>query len=161
MNKTILLSLVIVSSLVFTGCTAQNNTEVISQLAKNIKDHQIVELKFDDRSLFVEAVTSPESITLGLGNRDEIGSDGMLFVLPDRQVANFWMHGMRFDLDMVWIDGSTIVGIAKNARAPENPNSMALPTYSSEVPVTHVLELPAGKSDQLNLQIGNTVQFVF
>lgn len=108
--------------------------------------------------LRVEAVTTPESITQGLSGRTEIGSEGMLFVLPERRAASFWMRDMLFDLDMVWIDGSVVVKIdeAVPAPAPGAPLS-ELPSYSSEVPVTHVLELPSGKAGELGISEGSLI----
>jgi uncharacterized membrane protein (UPF0127 family) len=141
------------------GCATNNAPVVTTDVGESaIQDREIITLQIGETTLSVEAVTSFESITLGLGNRDEIGSDGMLFFLPEKRVANFWMHGMRFPLDMVWIDGNTIVGIESNVPAPTDPSSSALPTYSSEVPVTHVLELPAGKAAELKLKTGMEVK---
>lgn len=153
--------LIVLSALVFTACASIQQP---TSIAKNdvvkksdIADNQIIELKIGSQHLSVEVVTSSESIIKGLGGRDEIGSDGMLFVLPERRVATFWMHGMRFALDMVWIDGNKIVGIEKNVPAPLNPNSTNLPIYSSKVSITHVLELPAGKADELGIKLGEMV----
>lgn len=149
MKKIILVVLLSAMSLV--GCTKQTSNLIT---ANDIADNQIISIKVGETPLSVEAVTSIESITKGLGERDQIGSDGMLFFMPERREANFWMHGMRFPLDMIWIDENKIVGIEKNVPAPEDPSSFSLPSYSSKVPVTHVLELPAGKSDELKLVSG-------
>lgn len=156
------LKIIIVSFFVIllVGCANENSNPVTTNTVESaIKDRQLIEVIVGEVTLSVEAVTSPESITLGLGQRDEIGSDGMLFFLPEKRVANFWMHGMRFPLDMVWIDEGKIVGIEKDVPAPVDPSSTALPTYSSKVPVTHVLELPAGKADELGISEHMTVEY--
>lgn len=121
----------------------------------------VVPLSINNHGLFVEVVKTPASITLGLGGRTEIGRDGMLFVLPERRVATFWMKDMLFDLDMVWIDGDTIVGITANVPAPQlGAEDSELPTYPSQVPVTHVLEVPAGTAGANGYAIGQTVRFL-
>ncbi len=126
---------------------------------KSVGDRELVQITIGDTTLEVEAVTTPSSITQGLSGRSEIGSEGMLFVMPDRRVVSFWMPDMQFDLDMVWIDGGTIAGITSNVPKPAPGQGRdALPSYSSIVPVTHVLEIPAGRASELGLLTGQTVQ---
>ena len=121
-------------------------------------DRSIVSLQIADQPFSVEVVNSAESITLGLSGRSEIGHDGMLFVLPRRQVASFWMKDMLFDLDLVWIDGDTIVGVTANVPAPESGMPLTqLPSYSSTVPVTHVLEIPAGTAQEKGWSAGTPI----
>lgn len=153
--------MIVLTTVFIAGCTKtaqlpSNNTEVPTA---EVKDHQLIPIEINGKPLTVEAVISIESITEGLGDRDSIGSDGMLFFLPDRQVATFWMHGMRFPLDFVWIDDNKIVGIEKNVPAPSDPTSMTLPTYSSKVPVAQVLELPAGRAEELGLSANMIIQY--
>lgn len=152
----------VILSIFFTGCqylnSSSENTTILEQ-SQTINDHQIIPLKIGSTQLSVEVVNTQSSIIKGLGERDGIGSDGMLFSMPERQVVSFWMHGMRFPLDFVWIDDGKVVGVLENVAAPENPDSISLPSYSSEVPVTHVLELSAGKVAELKLSVGQTIEF--
>lgn len=163
MNK-VLLTVIAISSVLLAACSnsmpESASTQSVSPQAIP-DDRQMLEVMLDEHRLSVEAVTTAESITLGLGQRDEIGSDGMLFFLPEKRVAQFWMHGMRFALDMVWIDGGTVVGVEKDVPAPADPNSLALPSYSSAVPVTHVLELAAGRADELGVEVGSALRLEF
>lgn len=160
MKKIKYLVLLLSASIVLAGCIREGADEFSSTSTESvtISDHALIPIKIGEHTLTVEAVTEPESLTKGLGERDEIGSDGMLFFMPERRVANFWMYGMRFPLDFIWIDGATIVGLEENVLAPENSNSTELPSYSSEVPVTHVLELPAGKIAELSLSVGMKIE---
>ena len=109
-------------------------------------------------SLFVSVVVSPSALERGLSGQSEVPMQGMLFVLPERAVPNFWMKDMLFDLDLIWIDSTTIVDITKNAPAPDKQTPLdELPRYSPTKPVTLVLEIPAGQSDQLGLKIGDSI----
>ncbi|MCA9372622.1 DUF192 domain-containing protein [Candidatus Woesebacteria bacterium] len=111
-------------------------------------------------TLTVEIVRSPKSLETGLSNRAKLQSDGMLFILPERQVPRFWMKQMLFDLDMVWIDGDRISAITPDAKAPADNTPLSdLPIYSPDEPVTLVLEVPAGNAEKLKLQIGDQLQF--
>lgn len=150
------LSAVILGGVMLAGCS-QTAPETPTTAIDKIEDREKISMTIDDREFTVEAVTSIDSITKGLGERDTIGSDGMLFVLPSRQVATFWMKGMRFGLDFVWIDGNKVVKLTEAAPAPEDPYSPDMPRYSSEVPVTHVLELSVGSIKQNKIEVGDTV----
>ena len=127
---------------------------------KQVPDQQIMTLKLGDWVLNVEVVNTPASITRGLSGRAEIGTDGMLFVLPRRQFPRFWMKEMKFNLDLVWIDGDTVIGITENVLAPDHETALsALPIYTPEDAVEMVLELPAGVASAKQLMPGNHLSF--
>lgn len=109
-------------------------------------------------SLFVTVVVSPSALERGLSGQSEVPMQGMLFVLPERAIPNFWMKDMLFDLDLIWIDNSTIADITSNVPAPDKQTPLnELARYSPTKPVTLVLEIPAGQSEQLGLKVGDTI----
>lgn len=111
------------------------------------------------RYLTVEVVVSDWAIEQGLSGRSVVPADGLLFVMPERSVPRFWMKEMLFNLDIVWIDGMTIVDITNNVPAPDPKTPFSeLPVYSPNQPVTAVLEIPAGQAQQYNLQIGDILE---
>jgi len=139
---------ILAAIIIFSGCTrgvtpGQTNLETIL---------------IDSHEFQVEARRTPEELAQGLSSRTEIGSDGMLFYLPQRQVASFWMKDMLFSIDMVWIDDGKVIDISSNVPFP-NPEIPLnqLPTYSPKQPVTHVLELNAGEAEQFDIKIGSSV----
>lgn len=110
------------------------------------------------KALEVEIADTAEKITLGLSGRDQIGADGMLFILAEPRQPGFWMKKMKFDLDIIWIKNNKIVGIHKNIPAPaENTPESKLEVYFASEPVDMVLEVPAGTSDQHNWRSGETL----
>lgn len=123
-----------------------------------VPDRSTEIISADGPELEVEVVNTPASITLGLSGRSEIGRDGMLFVLPERRRASFWMKDMQFDLDLVWIDGDTIVGIQTVPAPKANQLTQDLPSYDPGVPVTHVLEVAANTADEKGLFLGSKIQ---
>lgn len=91
------------------------------------------------------AVTEPER-ELGLGDRDGLAQGtGMLFLYPTAEYRTFWMKGMRFCLDIIWIESGQVVGAAQSVcpLPPGTPDG-ELPRYRSPIPVHDVLEVPAG-----------------
>lgn len=110
--------------------------------------------------LNVELALSNEAQRQGLSDRDEIGADGMLFVFPSLGQTSFWMKDMKFDLDMIWIAQGKVVDIDQNVPKPAEGASLSeLPSYSPSQPVDMILELPAGKVADWQIEIGDRINF--
>lgn len=93
----------------------------------------------------------------GLSGRAELGEqEGMLFIFPLAANYTFWMKGMNFSLDMIWINGDTIVGTTENIPPPSGL-ATAFKTYAPPEPVTQVLEVTAGTTTKYHLQRGDRV----
>lgn len=116
---------------------------------------QIKNIKISNKEYRVEVVKSFADQAKGLSQRDNMGEiDGMLFEYPDNQIRSFWMKGMRFDLDIVWINDNKIIGITKDVSHVDQNKS-----YKSPEECNMVLELPAGEAEKNNLQIGDEINF--
>ena len=87
---------------------------------------------------------------------DTLGADGMLFVFNDYAERTFWMKGMNYDLDVVWIRDGKVMKVDQNIAAPkagEEPETMS----SAPFKVNMVLELPAGATARYNIVPGHQV----
>jgi len=109
-----------------------------------------------------EVVRSAAGRAQGLGERDSLAADeGMLFVFDEERVVSFWMRGMRFPLDFIWIsrDGR-VVDLTGDVPppAPGAPDA-ELPRYAPGAPVLYTLEVNAGVIDQAGVEVGDTVAF--
>ncbi len=103
------------------------------------------------------ARTYPERQT-GLSNRSSMGGiDGMLFIHPDIDFHNYWMKDMEFGLDIIWILEGVIVDIKPNLEPEEPPETLHAP----EMPANMVLELKAGKAEDLGLNTGQKLDISF
>ena len=103
----------------------------------------------------VQIVDDQRSRSQGLSGRKELGSDeGMLFVFEDLGLHSFWMRGMEFPLDFIWIRDGEVVGIESNAQ-PDNSADPKI--YFPPEPIDNVLEINAGMSDIFNLKVGDEV----
>ena len=103
----------------------------------------------------VEVAVTPQEKELGLGERDSLKPlHGMLFPYDHSEKFSYWMKGMRFPIDIIWIRDYRIVDISKNV-----PISTVgrFPVYAPREPVNLVLELSAGESDRNGFQIGDLV----
>lgn len=94
----------------------------------------------------------------GLSGRDNLASDsGMLFIFPEPSKHSFWMKGLSFPLDFVWIRGDKVVSILQNVPPPSpNQADSSLPIYQPKVEVDKVLEIGAGTIQRLNIKVGDT-----
>lgn len=95
----------------------------------------------------------------GLSGRNSLNDNqGMLFLFDELSIPVFWMKGMEFPIDIIFLSNDKIVTIFKNVPAPatvtETPNIYYQPTAPSD----KVIELKAGASDKYNLHEGDTVK---
>lgn len=112
-----------------------------------------------EKQITVEIAKTNDQIRQGLSGRKEIGADGMLFMLPTKNIPSFWMKDMLFPLDFIWIDGQVVVDIHENVPIPDpGVKLMDLPTYAPKVPVTKVLEVPSGFISKYDIKIGDSVK---
>jgi uncharacterized membrane protein (UPF0127 family) len=118
------------------------------------------EIVVGDTPLLVELALEPDQQSLGLGYRNGLEpGTGMLFVFPDAAPRTFWMKGMRFCLDIIWIEDGEIVGAAESVCPdPEGTADAERERFSSGEPVTYVLEVPAGWLDENGYGEGTDVQ---
>lgn len=101
----------------------------------------------------VEIAETPASQAQGLSGRASLKeNEGMLFIFSGKAPQTFWMKGMRFPLDFVWIAEGVVVGITENAPADDG-----LLTYGSPESVDMVLEINAGEVARLGIKAGDLV----
>lgn len=105
----------------------------------------------------VEVAQTVEERSRGLSNRPSLGADdGMIFIFPEPSTPNFWMNGMRFPLDLIWIAGQTVVNITSDVPVP---TSTVLLRYTPDQPISHVLEVNAGWAAGRGVNVGDPVTF--
>jgi uncharacterized protein len=113
-------------------------------------------VRVGDASVRVEVADDEASREQGLSGRDELPPDaGMLFVLDTDRPA-FWMRGMRFPLDIVWIKHGRVVDIT--ARIPTPGPGGGLPTYSPRPAANRALEVNAGWAARHGVRRGDPVR---
>lgn len=105
--------------------------------------------------LRVEVARTPEARARGLSGRDQLSSDGLLLEWPHAGSHPIWMAGMRFPLDLVWLDAyHRVVAIVE--RVPPcagHPCPLFQPTDRARS--VGVLELPAGMVAQVGVTLGS------
>ncbi len=105
----------------------------------------------------VQIIDKAEDLKKGLSGKGSMpANQGMLFVFPNKGDYPFWMKGMEFPLDIIYINDNKIVTIFEEVPAPLYPNEN-LPVYRSKVPANKVLEINAGSVKKFNIKVGDEV----
>lgn len=127
--------------------------------AKVAKDSTIVSI--GKLSVNAKIVSSANDKKTGLSKYDTLPLDqGMLFVFDKSDIYPFWMKGMKFAIDIIWIDqNKKVVDIAKNVPPEPGKNDVQLKQYKPSAASKYVLEVNAGLSDLNNINIGDTATF--
>jgi len=106
-------------------------------------------------ALNVEIPVSYAGTTKGLGERPYLPEDqGMLFEMSSRAKHRFWMKGMEFPLDFLWIDGDEIIDMHEGIE----PDWPARKIYAPSRPVDRILEVNAGYIEAHDIRIGDTIR---
>lgn len=161
--KLLLISFLVTSVIFFVSIffnKANKDSVLVENVEEVIENKESIEkpyIKINDTAISVEIANTEATRRLGLSHRESLDYDsGMIFVLPGREIASFWMKDMKISLDMIWVDGNKIINISKNVPpAGSNPDI----TYSSEFPVDHVLEVNGGFCNKENIQVGDLLEF--
>lgn len=110
-------------------------------------------------TITIEEAKTPDEQAAGLSYRNNLAADhGMLFKFDTPAIHSFWMKGMRFPLDFIWIRNNKIIDLTEHVAAP--PLSLSddqLPTYKPKSDVDEVLEVNAGFVEFYKIKIGDPV----
>jgi len=127
------------------GCLPNGGATASPEAWVEIRGHRIA----------VEIADTPEKQALGLGQRDDLAWDhGMFFTYARPDFYAFWMKGMRFSIDIVWILDNRIIAIDRSV--PFEPGGNG-PTLRPDSLVDAVLEVPAGNATARGWRIGDRV----
>lgn len=152
--------LFLISLIVFLpSCKSEQKKEIKTETISFTKEGelQIFKLASDSTSVAfdIEIAETEYETQTGLMYRPSMEADqGMLFIFPNVSVRSFYMKNTEFPLDIIYIgENQKIVSFQKNAQ-PYNENSLP-----SGAPVKYVLEINAGLSDNMGLQVGDSISF--
>ena len=118
------------------------------------------QVQINGSKLNVEIADTQDKRAKGLFGRDSLASDsGMLFVFSEPSKHSFWMKGLLFPLDFIWIGGDKVVSILQNVPPPaQGQADSSLPIYQPNVAVDKILEINAGTIQRLNIKVGDTIK---
>ena len=144
---------VVIVGLLAVATTAGYYTYVVPKTSNRIE--------FDGVTLTVELATTPAAQELGLSDRDAMpASHGMLFVFNQAAEWGFWMHEMRFPLDIIWFNANRQVVFIEQDLPPCPPAPATCPVYAPPRNAMYVLEVNAGFVQANGVKLGDSFSFV-
>lgn len=119
-----------------------------------------INLKIGNKVVILEEAKTSSEQELGLGGRAALESDhGMLFRFSTPSRPSFWMKGMKFPLDFIWIQDDKVVDLSEHIAAPlTTMTESQLPLIKPKVDVDSVIEVNAGFVEYNKIKIGDEVQ---
>ena len=108
----------------------------------------------------VELARTEAERAKGLGGHDPLGpEDGMLFVFAQAAPHAFWMKGMTFPLDIMWIEDGQVVYLEQDLppSTPEETDATR-PIFVPQAPARYVLEVNAGFAEAHGIGVGTPVE---
>lgn len=107
----------------------------------------------------VEVAATEVQKQKGLGGRASLPeTHGMLFPYDHKEQFEFWMRGMMFPLDFIWIDGKTVADITQNVPPPIGDEQPVI--VKPAVAVDKVLEVNSGTVARIGIRVGDTVEYM-
>ncbi len=140
-----LISPLILGMMIMTFFSCQTNIEASNQVC------------LKGQCLNVEIMRTREEHSRGLQFRKTLDENsGMLFVFEKSYPYSFWMKDTLIPLDIVWIDESKkVVYIAHNVPPCQE---LLCPTYTPLSEARYVLEVNAGYTNKIGLQVGDSIK---
>ena len=119
-------------------------------------------VEIGDIEFEVEVADTPTLRQRGLTGRTYLEErQGMLFIPDEPYAGPFWMKGMLFPLDFIWIGRDChVADIHVYARipAPGTPDDL-IQRYTSYPRASYTLEVNAGEIDRFGIRVGDKVEF--
>ncbi len=109
--------------------------------------------------LLVDIADTQAKKVKGLAVRSNMTEgEGMLFLFDTDYPHPFWMNGMKFPIDIIWLGSNkTVVHIEHSL--PPCPNQFDCPNHQPERNARYVLEAVAGFSERHGVKDGTKAEF--
>ncbi len=93
-----------------------------------------------------EVAATPAARELGLTDRSLPPGEALVFDWPGRRLVSdaFWMFDVPAPLDVAWVVGDRVVGVASMSPCPATVASSSCPSYRSPRPYGWAVEASAG-----------------
>lgn len=146
----------------FTALYLSFNQGLIRPLVPGSQTLNQTQIKINNTLVNIEVADTAAERSKGLSGRTDLpGGSGMLFVFPESKKYQFWMKGMKFPLDLIFIQNSKVVDLIKDASPPtEGQSDESLTIYEPTVPIDMLLEVNSGFTDTNNIKVGDQVYLI-
>ncbi len=145
-----LLAIIPIIVIVVIGVVVLGNNTVIDSA-----DYEVIDvgdqsfyfdtIKIDEVLVDVQISDTPLKRNVGLMNQEQLPYDeGMLFIYEESGNYSFWMHNMKFALDIIWFDDKGNAVHIKQNVPPCTTEPEFCRVYDPETEALYVFEATAG-----------------
>lgn len=125
-----------------------------------LRDYNPTRATVNGHAFDLEIARDAEARRLGLGGRESLDANaGMLFVFPAEGFHRFWMKGVPFRLDLLYIDSNGVIVDIQRMKAEPGVADPELTVYQPPEKVQLALEILGGMAEDLGLEAGMTIGF--
>lgn len=138
------------------GTEQENVTSVTPPSNSN---YQQVNVTINGVELVADVAETNEQRSKGLSVKDTLNeNEAMLFVFSTEREHSFWMKGMKFPIDIIWLDMDKEVVHIEHSLEPCVSDSPC-PTFKPSKDSIYVLETVAGFAHKYNVTDSTLVEF--
>jgi uncharacterized membrane protein (UPF0127 family) len=146
---------------IMNGIAEQQQELVVKGVTTTNNGYQQVYVKVNGVELVADVAANNTQRTKGLAVKDHLNErESMLFVFSSAAKQAFWMKGMKFPIDIIWIDANKTVVHIEHSLEP-CPTIGYCQTYSPSADSLYVLETVAGFAAKHGVTEGTKIQFDF
>jgi uncharacterized membrane protein (UPF0127 family) len=113
-------------------------------------------IKIGSTKLTIQEANTEQAREKGLGGQSCIpANQAMLFTYSRPGYYQFWMKGMKFPIDIIWINSDKkVIQVSSNI----SPNTFP-ETFASDQPAQYILETKANQAGKLHITRGTSLEF--
>ncbi|HEY9769421.1 MAG TPA: DUF192 domain-containing protein [Coleofasciculaceae cyanobacterium] len=155
------INLSIILLVLLSSCSTISSTgKVIADVPQEIKSGQMLPItaiaNISGATIELEVAQTPQQQATGLMFREALADNrGMLFPFQSERTARFWMKNVPISLDMIFLNGDRVVGLAVDVPPCQTE---PCPIYGPEGLVDRVVELRGGRAKELGIKVGDTIK---
>ncbi len=138
---------------------SDDRTELQSEIENSNEKYHQAKVDVNGFEIMADIAFTDEQREKGLSIKDTLNeNEGMLFIFQQEGRYNFWMNGMKFPIDILWLDAAgKVVHVESNLQPCVSYNDCA--DYAPTKNALYVLEVAAGFAERHNVQIGTDIDF--
>lgn len=114
----------------------------------------MIRVKINNNTFNCKLVSQKKEIQKGMMNKTFNSFEGMLFMMPKTEMQSFWMKNCIVPLDIVFINDDVISDISHNCPPCKEEPCKSYTGYGD-----FVLELPGGTCKDMNIKVGDEVDY--
>ena len=131
----------------------------LDEIVHTNSSYKLANVTINGFNLLTDVPTTEDQFQKGLGIKDHLKENqGMLFIFGQPAKYAFWMHGMKFPIDIIWVDNKNNVVHVERNLSPCTID-LACPSYSPDKDSMYVLETTSNFSERHNVTIGTHVNY--